>query len=123
MSATKRSPATRTDPHEISLARRRLRRHRNSIRNSLIEHIGGDPSPVQRALIDRIATLRYHIARMDEKILEDGELSEANSARYLAWSAAYSRLLLKLGIRGAPQRQLSPIEILQRQPSTASAPR
>ena len=72
------------------------------VRSDLTRHVGGDPSAVQRALIDQIAMLQLHIAMMDARALEDGGLSARDGKQYLAWCNSAARLLRQLGLKGAP---------------------
>lgn len=68
-----------------------------SIRKELVEHVGGDPNAVQRALIEQAAQLRLRIALMDRKFAETGIQTELDSRTYLAWTNSYARLLARLG--------------------------
>ncbi len=71
----------------------------------LVQHVGGKPNAVQRALIDRIAMLQTHLARMDERMFRDGELSDHASRQYLAWANAVSRMLQALGLQPREARE------------------
>jgi hypothetical protein len=57
-------------------------------RAELTAHVGGNPNPVQRALIERAARLTVYIKAMDHEALESGTMSERNSRQYLAWVGA-----------------------------------
>jgi hypothetical protein len=65
---------------------------------ALVAHVGGRPSATQQALIDRAAMLTLHIARMDQRAMEQGEFSEWASRQYLAWSNTLNRTMAALGI-------------------------
>ncbi len=78
-----------------------------SIREELVEHVGGEPNAVQRALIEQAAQLRLRIALMDRKFAETGVQTELDSRTYLAWTNSYARLLARLG-PASPPRQASP---------------
>lgn len=75
-----------------------------ALRTELVLHVGGKPTATERALIDRIAMLQTHLARMDERIFEAGELSDHASRQYLAWANSVSRMLQALGLKGAPAK-------------------
>jgi hypothetical protein len=66
-------------------------------RAELTAHVGGTPSATQRALIERAAQLTLRVAAMDRKFAETGAQTEHDTAQYLAWSNALSRLLRQLG--------------------------
>jgi hypothetical protein len=68
---------------------------------ALVAHVGGKPSATQRALIDRAANLTLHVARMDARAMEQGELSDHTSRQYLAWSNSLARTLALLGMDAA----------------------
>ena len=72
------------------------------VRADLTRHVGGDPSAVQRALIERITWLGLHIALMDRRTGADREMSERDGREYLSWVNSQSRLLRQLGLKGAP---------------------
>ncbi|MGH7012549.1 MAG: hypothetical protein ACREEL_00065 [Stellaceae bacterium] len=82
-------------------------------RASLIHHLGGDPSPVQAALVDRIALLTLHVALFDRKALEAGGLDERDSRSYLAYSNSLARALRQLGLQGVAPRPPSLADYLR----------
>ena len=68
----------------------------------LIEHVGGAPTIVQRALISRAARLALHLELMDEKSLADGRAFTIHDHHYyLSWSNGLARLLGRIGIQAA----------------------
>ena len=79
-------------------------------RDELIIHCGGEPSIVQRTIIERAAWLRLRLALLDGKIAT-GAFSEPDSRCYLGWANTLSRLLLRLGVSptAAPQPSLSEV--------------
>jgi hypothetical protein len=81
------------------------------VRADLIAHLGGSPSAVQRALIDRIAMLSLHVALFDARAVDSGTLNERDSRAYLAYSNSLSRALRLLGLKAAPppRRSLSDV--------------
>src|SRR5579872_1836512 len=82
-----------------------------ALRAELVAHVGGKPNATQRALIDRLAWMQVHLARMDERMLLNGELAERTTREYLAWSNSVARGLAALGLH-APERQPSVSELL-----------
>jgi hypothetical protein len=56
--------------------RRREARLMQQVREHLMRHLGGSPSAVQRALVDRVAILSLHVALFDARALKAGGLSE-----------------------------------------------
>jgi hypothetical protein len=83
-----------------------------AFRQELIRHVGGNPSPAQNALINRLAMMQLHLARLDERIFKEGGLSEHSSRQYLAWSNAVTRGLARLGLEGAKERTPTPADHL-----------
>ena len=67
------------------------------IRAELSAHVG-QPSAVQRMLIERAATLSLQIETLDRRMFEGGQLSEHDSRVYLAWSNTLTRTLKVLGL-------------------------
>ena len=81
--------------------RRREARLMQTVRAELTEHVGGNPSATQKALIERAAWLTLHVSLMDQKLIEQGEgstLSEHDSRQYLAWSDSLQRILRDIGL-------------------------
>ena len=72
------------------------------VRADLTAHLGGNPSAVQRRMIERCAWLSLHVAQLDAKAVEGGGLTDHDHRTYLAWSAALTRMLRQLGLKGAP---------------------
>jgi hypothetical protein len=71
-------------------------------RAAMTAHVGGKPTATQKALIDRAAMLTLHLARMDTKAMEAGEMSDHASRQYLAWSNTLTRTLRTLGLEAVP---------------------
>ena len=93
-----------------------------ALRRELVEHVGGKPNAAQRAMIDRIAMLQTHLARMDERMFRDGgELSDHASRQYLAWANATSRMIQALGLDAKPKAATSLQEHLARKAAEAAA--
>jgi len=74
-------------------------------RAELVEHVGGAPTIVQSAIIERCAWIRLRIALMDEKMLAGG-MTDQDSKSYLAWCNTLARLLGRLGVQPASANEL-----------------
>ncbi len=82
--------------------RRREARLMQTVKDELIEHVGGKPTAPQRAIIERAAWLTLHVSLMDAKLLDEGgccSLSERDSRQYLAWSNSLTRTVRELGLK------------------------
>lgn len=88
------------------------------IRADLRAHVGGQPSAVQSALIDRAAMLTLHVALFDARAMEAGGLSERDGRQYLAYSNSLARALAQLGIKPASS---SPVSIARQLQAEAAA--
>ena len=75
-------------------------------RKALVAHVGGKPSAVQRALIERASVLTLQVSLMDAK-QANGGLTERDGRQYLAWVNTLSRLMRQLGMMGVAQRPLT----------------
>lgn len=84
-----------------------------ALRAELVRHVGGKPTATQRALIDRAAMLQTHLARMDERMFRDGEMSDHAGRQYLAWANSVSRMLQALGLDAADEKPQTPDDILR----------
>ena len=62
------------------------------------EHIGGDPTVVQAALIHRTAWLLILSEKLDERLV-DGEFTEKIMRQYVCWQNAIARNLQVLGLK------------------------
>src|SRR5208282_1291400 len=83
--------------------RSREERFLRAYEKMLVEHVGGDPSAVQRALIGRCARLALHLELMDERSLKDGrEFGPTDHHFYVAWANAFARHLAALGLQPPP---------------------
>jgi hypothetical protein len=73
---------------------------------SLVEHVGGQPSPAQSVLIREASLKNAKVVMLADKILEGAELDLDLASRcYLAWSNSLRRDLEALGL-GQPEKQL-----------------
>jgi hypothetical protein len=59
-------------------------------RAELVAHVGGNPSAVQAAMIERACQLTLRIVAMDRKFAETGAQTDHDSRTYLAWSNSLS---------------------------------
>ena len=75
-------------------------------RNNFVRHVGGSPSAVQLALIDRIVMLGHQLSMLDRKRTV-GSFTDHDSRAYLAWSNSHARLLKQLGLKGAAERPMT----------------
>jgi hypothetical protein len=72
------------------------------VRDELTRHVGGEPSVVQRMLIERAAVLTLRLAKLDEKIVnEPGALTLHDCNFVIAWQNALTRCLVALGVEPA----------------------
>src|SRR5215470_2867861 len=65
------------------------------VRQELTEYVGGNPSAIQKALIERVVWLTLKLSMFDEK-LASGNFTENDSHTYLAWSNSCCRTLTRL---------------------------
>lgn len=82
------------------------------VRTDLINHIGGNPSPVQRMLIERCAMLQLRVAMLDGRVL-DGTFTEYDAKTYLAFSYSLRRSLVALGLEPATAQASDPMTALR----------
>ena len=102
MTATRAKPqpiGPYSRPHVLAKLDRRTREARllATLREELTAHVGGQPSAVQYAVIERAAWLGLRLAMMDAKAAEAGDMGERDGRQYLAWANSYGRLLRQLG--------------------------
>jgi hypothetical protein len=67
----------------------------------LTVHVGGDPSAVQKRLIQRAAVLALRLALLDARSTGQAGMSEKDAREYLAWHNSYTRTLAQLGLKAA----------------------
>lgn len=84
-------------------------------RAALIAHVGGKPSTVQWALIDRACQLQIRIALMDRDFAQTRAQTDHDSRSYLAWSNSLVRTLRELGVEAAAPVRETYIEKRERQ--------
>jgi len=71
-----------------------------AVRAELTQHLGGgDLTPNQETLIDRVAWLKLHVTLFDQKVARSGRaLSERDRRSYLAFSNSLVRTQRELGL-------------------------
>ena len=80
--------------------------HLKQVRQMLTDDIGGNPTFIQRLLIDRAAVLSLRLALADERIVED-RLVEYDHKALVAWQNALTRTLVALGVQADAAPALS----------------
>jgi hypothetical protein len=71
-----------------------------SFEDMLNEHLGRQPSIVEKLLIQRASRVALHLELMDHKAIAEGVVfSTSDNARYCAWSNGLARMLCKLGLQ------------------------
>jgi hypothetical protein len=74
------------------------------VRRDLTAQIGGEPTAIQRLLIQRAAMLTLRLAKLDDKIVgETGNLTLHDTNFVIAWQNALTRVLVALDISHAPR--------------------
>jgi hypothetical protein len=71
----------------------------DAVRAELLEHVGPNPTPVQRMLIQRACVLSLRLAQIDRKIFEEQEFTVIDNNQAVAWQNAMTRCLVALGVR------------------------
>ena len=87
-------------------------------RAALVAHVGGKPSAVQSAMIERACQLTLRIVAMDRKFAETGAQTDHDSRTYLAWSNSLTRTLAQLGVeRATTAREPTIVDLLTQAPA------
>jgi hypothetical protein len=81
------------------------------VRRELTEHVGGKPTAIQRALIERCCILSLRVAQMDAQFLEGKTPTLHDTNFSLAWSNALRRTLVALGVNGHAAKPMDAIEL------------
>jgi hypothetical protein len=92
--------------------RTKLSRAAEAFRHDPISHVGGKPNAVQTALINQAVQLQMRVLAMDAAFVDNGGQSAHDAKQYLAWANAITRLLGRLGIKGAAEKPPSLAELL-----------
>jgi hypothetical protein len=66
-------------------------------RRDLLDHLGRKPTATEAALIERTCWVHLRCSLLDAK-LASGELTQIDSAQYLAWANTERRSLVALGL-------------------------
>jgi hypothetical protein len=113
-----RRPGPYSTADAIASLDRRSKEYRlmAGVRAEMAAHVGGKPSATQKALIERVAWLTLHMAKIDAKAASGGSMSDHDHRHYLAWANTMARTMRTLGLDAAPQRPLSPAEAMARTP-------
>jgi hypothetical protein len=90
--------------------------------NALLNHIGGNPSVIQYAIITQCARLALRIALMDES-MANHEDAESTYKSYLAWVNTLSRLLIRLGTKTPPKPKINLLEYQKRMDAALGSPK
>ena len=72
------------------------------LRDGLVRHVGGRPSAVELAVIERAVQLKLRVAAMDLDFAATGTMSSHATKSYLAWSNSFVRALNTLGLEATP---------------------
>jgi len=88
-----------SNPDAIAKLDRRTKEARllRKVRDDLHDHLGGNLTVTQKAMVERAAMLTLHISLMDAKALEGGGLTERDSRQYLAWNNALMKVMKAMG--------------------------
>lgn len=70
----------------------------------LAAHLGGEPTPAARVVIDRLSWLRLHVVLIDERAAGGVPVSAHDQRAYLAFSNAISHGMRQLGLKGAAEK-------------------
>jgi hypothetical protein len=65
-------------------------------RFELTQHVGGNPSVTQVAMIEQLAQLRLRLALFNQRFSERGEMTDHDRRSYLAFANSHTRLLQRL---------------------------
>jgi hypothetical protein len=79
----------------------------------LTEHVGGNPSIVQRTLISRAARVALHLELMDEATLVKGHTFGLHDHNYyVSWNNSFTRLLVAIGVESVPVKPPTLAELI-----------
>jgi len=78
------------------------------LREDLTEHLGHEPSAVERIYIDRACWLSLRIALLDKKIAAHQDFTLPDTNFYLAWNNSLVRLLARLGLESPKAKPSRP---------------
>jgi hypothetical protein len=69
------------------------------VRDELTAHVGGNPTAVERILIERAVMLSLRCAQLDIKIMSGEVLTQHDNSHALAWNNGLRRCLVDLGLK------------------------
>jgi hypothetical protein len=81
-------------------------------RRELTKQLGGELTPAQRALVERISMLHLRCAVLDER-LADGTFTMNDGRQYLAFTNALRRALKDLGLNEQIPPPADPMDALK----------
>ena len=93
-------PYSRTDAFNVMDRRTWQAKLLAKTRAELTAHVGGKPSTVQAALIDRAAWLTLYLALLQHRTAAGGAMTDHDSRTYLSWSNTLTKTLAKIGLQG-----------------------
>jgi hypothetical protein len=82
------------------------------VREVLVKHCGGNPSPTQAVIIERVAWLSLRCSQIDKKLMA-GTLTDYDAKSALAWSLAIQRSCKLLGLQSTDAAPPSPADVLR----------
>jgi hypothetical protein len=82
------------------------------VREALVKHCGGNPSPTQAVIIERVAWLSLRCSQIDRKVIE-GTLTDYDAKSALAWSPAIQRSCKLLGLQSTDAEPPSLADVLR----------
>jgi hypothetical protein len=93
-------------PHNLAKIDQRTREAAllRRVREELTAHVGGNPSAVERVLIERCCWVQLRLAMLDKKLASGRDFTEIDSNVYLAWANTLARTLVRLGVKPAATR-------------------
>jgi hypothetical protein len=92
--------------------RSRSGRYLARCREELHRHLGDNPSPVQQALVERIAMIQLRLMLLDEKAASGASLTGSEERAYTSLSSALARMVRSLGMKAAAARPPSLAEYM-----------
>jgi hypothetical protein len=79
----------------------------------LRRHLGDNPSPVQLAIIERVAMLQLRLVLLDKKAADGVVLTPSEEGSYASLNSALVRAMRALGLKAAAPRQPSLAEAIE----------
>jgi hypothetical protein len=79
------------------------------VRTALLDHVGPNPTVVQRHLIDRAAILSLRLAQCDRRIIHEEKMTILDNSQLVAWQNALTRVMVALGVHKHKRPSLATI--------------